>query len=151
MKRTLILSAVLALITSVSVYADEGKGKPPGGGPGRHGDMGLLPSRLVEDLALTADQKTKYAEIETNFKAAAKKYRDEHPISDADREAMRKARESGDKEAMAKYREQGKGFMEIRKTYVDQVRATLTPDQVKKLDDAREKFSEHRKRGEAAK
>ena len=151
MKRSMILTTVLALIAASSVYAGEGKDKPHGpGGPGHHGDMGLLPPHMVDDLALTAEQKTKYAEIETNFKAAAKKYHDEHPISEADREAMRKAHESGDKAAMAKYAEQRKGFMEIRKTYVDQLRAALTPEQVKKLDDAHAKFAEHHgKPGEA--
>src|SRR5712671_4966163 len=115
MKRSIILTTALALIALCGVNAEEGKTKPHGpGGPGHHGDMGLLPPQLLGDLSLTADQKTKYDDIEANYKAAAKKYRDEHPISDADREAMRKAHESGDKAATAKYREQGKGFMDLR-------------------------------------
>lgn len=150
MKRSIILTTALALIALYGVNAEEATTKPHGkGGPGRQGQMGLLPPKLVGDLNLTADQKTKYDDIETKFKTAAKTYRDGHPISDADREAMREAHKSGDKAAMAKYAEQRKGFMELRKGYVDQVRAILTPDQVKTLEEAKARLGEHRGKGKS--
>jgi Spy/CpxP family protein refolding chaperone len=109
-------------------------------GPGPAFDH-LLPPRVVEDLSLTADQKAKYDKIEADFKSAAAKWREAHP---ADPEALRKARESGDKDALQKMRDQRKELMDIRKSHVDQVRATLTDEQKAKLDKDLEEAREHR-------
>jgi Spy/CpxP family protein refolding chaperone len=142
--RTLTITAALALIAGAPAIAGEGKGEHNAEGP--RGGRGpalehLLPPRVVDDLNLTADQKTKLADLESSFKKDAEKWRAAHP---ANPEAVRKARESGDKEALNKLRDQRKELMDIRKGYVDKLRESLTAEQKDKLGKALERAREHR-------
>src|SRR2546425_10197220 len=61
MKRSIILTTALALIVAGAAYAGEGKAKHEHGPGGPH-EFGLLPPKLREDLALTADQDAKVKE-----------------------------------------------------------------------------------------
>jgi Spy/CpxP family protein refolding chaperone len=146
MKQFKILAAMAAIALALGAFSaasandetNQVKHARRGSGPAMDH---LLPPRAVEDLSLTADQKTKYDQIEADFKGAAAKWREAHP---ADPEAFRKARESGDKDALQKLRDQRKELMDIRKSHVDKVRATLTDEQKAKLDKALEGMREHR-------
>ena len=107
--------------------------------PARHGQHGgagamfeqILPPKVVETLALTADQKTALDGWNVSFKADAAKWRTENPVDEA---AAKQARETGDKEALRKLGEKRQGLMDIRKGYVDKFRASLTDEQKAKLD-----------------
>ena len=134
---TLTITAALVLAAGglPSALAAEGteqsEGPPPGPRP-RPALEHLLPPRVVQDLNLTADQKTKYAELEAAFKKDAEKWRAAHPPPDP--EVFRKARESGDTATLDKLREQRKELMDTRRSYVDKFRASLTDEQRAKLD-----------------
>lgn len=131
---------IATLVIGLTAYAGEGKGEGPRGGHGPGMDH-LLPKHAVEDLNLTAEQKTKYDELDKAFKTEAAKWRDAHP---GGREEFEKAKEAGDKQALEKLKNQHKEMMDMRKGYVDQVRATLTDEQKAKLDKMREEFkAEH--------
>jgi Spy/CpxP family protein refolding chaperone len=142
MKRYVTVIAALMLLTSVAVRAEGDKPKHQGGGPGGTHMMGesLLPPMLVEKLNLTADQKAKYDELSAAFKKDVEQFRADHPVTDADKEAMKKARESGDKDAMKKFMETRKPLMEKRQAYMEQFKGTLTDEQKKTLDEARAKM-----------
>jgi len=143
-KWTLLLTIAVALTAIAAVRAeDKEQPKKHEGGPHQMRMEGLLPPMLVEKLNLTADQKAKYDESCAAFKKDAEQYKKDHPISDADREAMKKARESGDKEAMKKFAETFKGLGEIRKGYIEKFEATLTDEQKKTMADARENMKKH--------
>jgi Spy/CpxP family protein refolding chaperone len=142
MKRGIIIACLIGLMTAVGARAaDEPAAKPPA----EHRPMGpmmdnLLPPRVLDDLALTPDQKTKYDDLLAGFKKDAAKWRaDNNYDPEKAREEMSKAREAGDKETMKKLADQRKGLMDIRKSYVDKVRAFLTDDQKAKLDKALER------------
>lgn len=145
MKQYRILAAVAAVSLALGAFSmasakdETNQVKHARRGPGPAMEH-LLPPRAVEDLNLTADQKTKLSSIEADFKSAAAKWREAHP---ADPEAFQKARESGDKDALQKMRDQRKELMDIRKAHVDQLRATLTDEQKTKLDQSLEKAREH--------
>ena len=101
----------------------------------------ILPPRVEDELNLTAEQKTKLAELDAAFKKDAEKWRAAHPF---DPEAARKARESGDEAAMNKFRDQRKELMDTRKGCVDKFRETLTAEQKEKLDTALEQARRRR-------
>jgi Spy/CpxP family protein refolding chaperone len=146
MKQYKMLATMAAIALALGAFSvatandETNQVKPARRGPGPALNH-LLPPRAVESLNLTADQKTKYDSVEADFKSAAAKWREAHP---ADPEALRKARESGDKDALQKLRDQRKELMDIRKSHVDQVRATLTDEQKAKLDKELEGMREHR-------
>ena len=134
--KTLTAIAVVGLATTLA-YADDtnAPAKPEGkhgprGGPGPMMEH-LLPPRVVDDLNLTADQKTKLGELESAFKKDAVAWDTAHPTF---RDDMRKARESGDKDAIRSTMEQRKPLMDARKGYVEKFRASLTDEQKTKLD-----------------
>lgn len=105
--------------------------------PGHHGQRGagtmfehILPPKIVEALALTADQKTMLDGLETAFKKDVAKWRAENPVDDA---AVKQARETGDREALRKLDEKRQVVTDLRKGYVDKFRAALTDEQKTKL------------------
>ena len=150
-KLSLILTAV-ALVAIASVRAEDKPEHRRGPGAGRGASMmdQLLPPRAIEKLNLTADQKAKYDELCAAFKKDAEKWRADNPVTEEDKEAMKKAHESGDKEAMKKFAEKRKGLMEIRKGYVDKVKDMLTDEQKKQLDDMRGEMQKRAEHGHRA-
>lgn len=140
MKKFTLLTAAIALIAVAAVQAED-KPAPKKHEGGRPMMEQLLPPMAVEKLNLTADQKAKLDELNAGFKKDMEQYKKDHPVSEADREAMKKARESGDKEAMKAAREKlaetMKGAIEIRKGYMEKFKATLTDEQKKQLEEMR--------------
>ncbi len=151
--RTIMIVAFAALFAGTFAIAQSGDAKPdapkadaprggrgPGGGPGAMLDN-LLPPRVLDELKLTAEQKSKYDELQAAFKKDADKWKSEHPNS---AEAMRKAREDGDREAVRKLAEERKPLMDARKASVDKLRESLTAEQKETLDNALEQVRNRR-------
>jgi Spy/CpxP family protein refolding chaperone len=144
MKRGIIIACLIGLVAAVGARAaDESTNKPPA----EHRPMrpmppmmdSLLPPRLLDELALTADQKTKYDALNAAFKKDAAKWRTDNNYDlDKAHEEMRKARDAGDNATMKKLADQRKGLMDIRKSYIDKLRAFLTDEQTTKLEKALE-------------
>ena len=140
MKRGMIIACLIGLVAAVGARAaDEPAAKPPESPRPMRGNMmdNLLPPRVLDDLALTADQKTQYGALEASFTKDAAKWRaDNNYDPEKAREEMRTARDSNDQAALKKLADQRKGLMDIRKGYVDKLRASLTEEQKTKLDKA---------------
>lgn len=145
MKRWIVALVTVSVLAVASARAEEGK---PGKGPEGHRrgpEMAgmLLPSRALESLQLTADQKAKYDEISGRYAKEQKAWADSHK---ADREQSMKEMEAakGDeakmKELREKMRERWAPMQEMRKKYTDEFRATLTAEQQAKLDQMREEM-----------
>jgi len=152
MKRLVVAATAAVLLTGVAAFAQGDTNqppKPPGGprGPGGPGGqqltLPLIPPRLMNELKLTADQKPKVEAVVSEFD----KERDKIRASQTNnteiaklRDDMRVAREAGDREKMRSLREQlapyEKPLLDLRKDYMDKVRALLTDEQKKTLDDA---------------
>lgn len=133
-------------------FADNATNTPP---PAHHGPHGngpllehLLPSHIVESLVLTAEQQTTFDGLEAAFKKDAAKWRADNPIDEA---AVKQARETGDKEALRQLAEKRKGLLDIRKGYIDKLRASLTDEQKAKLDKAIEEMRTRQPRGQHTK
>ena len=126
--------AVAGFTLTLAFAADAANTQPPAHrGPHGPGAEHILPPPIVEDLVLTADQKTALDSFDAAFKKDAAKWRAENPIDEA---AWKQARESHDKEAMRQLYEKQKGLSEIRKGYFDKFRASLNDEQKTKLDKA---------------
>jgi Spy/CpxP family protein refolding chaperone len=125
MKRGIIIACLIGLVAGLTAQAQETNAppKPPGNGPAWGGgnrpmmDNILMP-RVLEELSLTADEKTKYDALEKDFKADFAKLRE------ANKDDMQKGREA---------------MRNLRRSYVDKVRAFLTDEQKAKLDKAQER------------
>jgi Spy/CpxP family protein refolding chaperone len=134
----LAAGAVLALASGSVQAAAQPEVQPRAkrGGPRPLGPAleHLLPPRLVEELKLTAEQRARYDQLEAAFKADAEKWRQQHPLTDADLDAIRKARQEGNKAALEKLLPPRKELMQKRKGYVEQFRASLTAEQQQQLD-----------------
>lgn len=134
MKLLKTLTAV-AFVGVALTLANAEEGKAVGKGEGKRGPgrmmEHLLPPRVVGELNLTAEQKTKLDALDAAFKKDADAWEKDHPDF---KEQLRKAHEAKDKEAGKKLMEQRKSLMEARKGYIDQLRATLTDEQKVKLD-----------------
>jgi Spy/CpxP family protein refolding chaperone len=153
MKRLILLTTAIAVLSSVAVGAAEG----PGPAEGKHGPpppnkRGLLPQRVVDELALNADQTAKYHDLNAQFTKERDAYLASHKIENLSvREEFRTAKEKGDQakldELRAKRREAMKPLEDMRKKYIDQLRAVLTPDQISKLDAAKEHRQERHGKG----
>ncbi|MEI6082769.1 MAG: Spy/CpxP family protein refolding chaperone [Verrucomicrobiota bacterium] len=129
--KALTALAIIGLVTSYA-YADD---KAPAKGDIHRGAAKmmehLLPPPILDDLKLTADQKTKYDGLETAFKKDADAWDKTHP---GFKEEMQKAHAAKDKDAIKKLLEQRKPLMDTRKGYVEQLRASLTDEQKATLD-----------------
>lgn len=107
---------------------------------------GLLPPRITDDLLLTDEQKTKLKDIETAFVKERDEWRAAHKEVGTDMQKLQEeasaARKDGDnaklEETRKKMRELSAPMMELRRKYMDQVRAMLTDEQKKKLATALE-------------
>lgn len=132
----LTATALVALLSysATTAFAENATNTPP---PARHGPRGagsmldhILPPKIVESLALTADQKTTLDSLNEAFKKDAAKWHADNPIDQA---AAKQARETGDREAKRQFREKQQGLNDLRKGYVDKLRATLTDEQKTRL------------------
>lgn len=126
MKRGIIIACLIGLMAGLTAQAQEtnappkpraGNGPAWGGGNRPMMDNILMP-RVLEELSLTADEKTKYDALEKEFKADFAKLRE------ANKDDMQKGREA---------------MRNLRRSYVDKVRAFLTDEQKAKLDKAQER------------
>ena len=136
MKRGLIIACLIGLMAPLGVRAQGTNAPPPpppGGGAARGNRPNmdnLLAPPVLDELALTADQKTKYDTVAADFKKDVAKWRESNPPtggppSPEARQAMR----------------------DLRKSYTDKVRAFLTDDQKTKLDQALERMRSRGPRG----
>lgn len=134
--KTLTLTAVVALLGGLltNAIAEDAKPAPKAHGAGRGPALEhLLPQPALDKLKLTAEQQTTYNSLEESFRKDADKWRAENPV---DKDAIKKAHETGDKEALKAMEEKRKGLMEIRKGYVEKLKATLTAEQKAELETA---------------
>ena len=107
-------------------------GQPPISQHGKGPMFGHIESpKVIESLALTAEQKTALESLDEAFKKDAEKWHAENPIDEA---ALKLARENHDKEALHQFYEKQQGLSEIRKGYVQKFRALLTDEQKATLD-----------------
>ena len=155
MKRLLIAIATVALLAGAVARAGEGKENHPGKGPGGPGgprfDMPLIPPRLMDELTLTDDQKSKVETLQAEFSKQRDKLRAEqkdNPEMAKLRDEMKAAHQANDKEKIRQLHEQlmerDHPILDLRKQYMDKVRALLTDEQKKKLDEARDRIRERR-------
>ncbi len=149
MKRAALVGVVLVL-TAATAWAQAPAGEPGGRqrrplGAGR----GLMPidviaRRLATELSLTPEQQTKFDEIVAKYRATA----DEQQVQRGDAQELgqqlREAREGGDTARLEELRTQSRTRSEARQKLlsdlVNEVQPLLTPEQVKKLDAARERL-----------
>ena len=147
MKRGIVITCLIGLVAATAARAQETNAPPPI--PPAHRPMGpmmdLLLPRVLEDLGLTPEQKTNYDALAAGFTKDAAKWRaDNNYDPEKAREEMRMAHDAGDQATIQKLTDQRKGLMDLRKSYVDKVRAFLTDEQKAKLDKALEHAREMR-------
>jgi hypothetical protein len=134
-----LLAGTLAIAQTNGNKPDAPPGKGPRGGrgpgPGAMLDN-LLPPRVLDELKLTTEQKSKYDALQAAFKKEADAWKTANPDW---QDKMRKAREDGDRETMRKLAEERKPVMDARKANVDKFRETLTAEQKETLDKAMER------------
>ena len=136
MKRGILITCLIGLVAAVGARAaDEPPANPPGQhGPARGGMESLLPPRVLEKLALTADQKTKYDALNTSFKNDVAKWRSTHSSGS----------EGGSSGSTNNVSSDRRGLRDLHKSYIDQLRPTLTSDQAATLDKALENMRNNR-------
>jgi Spy/CpxP family protein refolding chaperone len=149
MKREFVITCLIGLVAATAALAQETNVPPPPLPPTHRPTApmmdNLLPPPVLEDLALTPEQKTNYNALAAGFKKDAAKWRaDNNYDPEKVREEMRQARDSGDQATIQKLTDQRKGLMDLRKSYGDKVRASLTDEQKAKLDKALEHAREMR-------
>ena len=149
MKRILITLTTITLIAATAAMAGEGKDNREGKGPreGRPAAVGklpLVPAPLLQKLNLSPEQKTKYDSLAAEFDKARGHWLAANPADEKLRSDIKAAHQGGDKkqaqELRAKAREQHKPLMDLRKTYMNQVVAILTPEQKTTLEESRRNF-----------
>ena len=131
MKRSFILSAALALLAGTAVFAADEATSAPEHSQKEHPKFhGLMPPKALKDLNLTHDQEAKYKQLDEEFGKARDQWMSEHKPKDNDPAAA-----DSDKDGKPPKRAEGRKEMhELRHKYMDQFRATLTPEQTKQLD-----------------
>jgi protein CpxP len=123
MKRGIIIACLIGLVAGLTAQAQETNTPPkppPGNRSGGNRPMmdNIIMPRVLDEIALTADQKTKYDALEKDFKGEVAKLRE------ANNGDMQKGRQA---------------MRDLRKSYQDKVRAFLTDEQKAKLDKAQER------------
>lgn len=99
---------------------------------GGRGGSAMLERGLLENITLTAAQKTQLEQVR---KAERAKMKADSGTRRADFDAIRKARESGDTATAKRLMQEQRTKMEARlQEHAAAVRAILTPDQQKQLD-----------------
>jgi len=118
MKRVVLIVSLIGLVTITGARAaDDSTNAPPPTEhrPARPMVTNLLPPRVLEALALTPDQKTQYDALDTSFKKDVTDWR-------------AKNGENGNRQELR----------DLRRSYLDKVRAFLTDDQKTSLQKALE-------------
>jgi len=135
MKRIMLVTCLISLIAAVgSRAADEPSTNSTGEHHSGRGAMdSLLPPRLLEKLDLTADQKTKYDTLNAGFK------KDLAKLEGSSTTSTNSASSSSNTG-----RSNRKGIRELRKSYMDQLRPSLTSEQTATLDKAAEDMRNRR-------
>ena len=138
MKHGIAVAFLIGSIAAVGARAQE-TNAPPAPNPPAHRPMGpmmehLLPPRVLDELSLTPDQKTKYDVLEASFKKDAAKWRADNPPGGGSSGQAGTNRPFADRQ----------GLRDLRKSYIDKVRAFLTDEQKAKLDKALERVRERR-------
>lgn len=143
MKKIAILMVVLLFAAGTTMAQERGGGQRPSktmnGGPGGQGRMQMNPEqmaqrqtqRLVDELKLNKDQEAKVLAIN-------KKYIKDHPFD------FQKMRDASDEER-AKMRQEMQKVQEDRNK---EIKAVLTPEQVKLFDENLKKREEMRRNGQ---
>jgi Spy/CpxP family protein refolding chaperone len=124
MKRVVIIACLTSvIIAAVALAADDSTNAPPR----THRPMmgNLLPPRIFDELALTGDQVTQYNSLNASFKSDIAKLRAENGPSSG---TTTNAPTGGGRQA----------FRALHKSYIEKLRAFLTPDQNAKLTQAME-------------
>ena len=130
MKRGMIIACLIGLMAAVGARAaDEPSTTSTGEHHSARGAMdNLLPPRLLEKLDLTADQKTKYDSLSASFKKDLAKLESSSTSTNSPSTGHRGMRE----------------VHELRKKYVDELRPSLTSEQIATLDKAAEEMRNRR-------
>ena len=150
MKRRMVIACLIGLVASVGVRAADETNAPSTGQhrPMRAGMDSLLMPRVLDELTLTAGQKTQYDALDASFKKDTAKWRkDNNYDPEKAAEEMRQAKESNDQATLKKLAEQRKAIRDIRRGYLDKLRAALTDEQKSKLDKALENMMGRGPRG----
>ena len=117
----------------------------PAGPPSKHQREGLLPPNVVEKLNLTDEQKAKLKAITEKFEKNRDEYVAAHRSEmDAARTAMQDAGNDAEKKKEAR-EQMGKamsGLQTERKAAIDELRALLTDEQKKILEESKPKHRE---------
>jgi Spy/CpxP family protein refolding chaperone len=143
MKKLLMITAIAVAIAATTAQAGEaGEGKEH-----RKRPDSFVPPPVVEKLSLTDEQRTQLKDLTDQFKKERDALVGDRKGEGQDlREQMKAAHEAGDEakvEALReKMRQRMEPVMKLRKQYVEKLRAGLTPDQQKKLDEGLERFRE---------
>jgi Spy/CpxP family protein refolding chaperone len=134
MKRGIIIACLIGLGAAISVQAETNappkpprEGRPMGNRPNMDN---LLAPPVLDELALTADQKAKYDTLAADFKKDVAKWRAAHEASENGPSA-----------------EARQAMRDLRKSYIDKLRASLTEDQKAKLEKAQERMRARGQRG----
>ncbi len=128
MKRAMIVACLTSFIAAAGVLAaDNSTNAPPPTPPRPTRPMmrNILPPRILEELALTADQQTKYNSLDASFKSDVAKLQANNAPSGG---TATNAPPSGGREA----------FRALHRSYIEKVRPLLTADQNAKLTQALE-------------
>jgi Spy/CpxP family protein refolding chaperone len=121
MKRAVIIACLTSMIVAVGAFADDATNAPPV--PHRPMMRNLLPPRILGELALTADQQTKYDALDADFKSDVAKLLANNGASSG---TSTNAPPSGGRQALRA----------LHKSYLEKLRAFLTADQNAKLTQA---------------
>ena len=112
------------------------------------GERSLLPPGLKEKLKLTEEQRTELKPIEDDFAKTSQEYQKANqPRIDAAQAANRQARVSKDtarvQAARSQLQQVWSGLQPYREAAFKQIKPLLTPDQLKVLEDPKNKWREN--------
>jgi Spy/CpxP family protein refolding chaperone len=120
------LFLALALAATPALRAQDATAPADKPGQKRERGPGAMMERAVKELGLNADQEAKWKAIGQQEKTALEALRDDKSVAKEDKRAK---------------------MREINKSFADQRRALLTPDQATKFDEMRAKMRERGPRG----
>jgi hypothetical protein len=142
MKIRLAATVILTILfVAPAVFAAaEGK-RNKGDKPLREGGIEFIVEH-AQDLALTADQKTKLTELESKVKAAREKMKDDPDVKEIGRELYELKESGADEEAMRPVRKKMREAMEKKsgmtmESVGQEIGKILSPVQLKKLAELR--------------
>jgi hypothetical protein len=127
MKHRIVIACMIGLMTALSARAADDSTNAPSAPNAPSGDhhspmrsMGLMPPRVLDQLALTPEQKAKYEPLNESFKSDVAKLRADSAAAGTN------APPGGNRQAIR----------DLHKSYIEKVRAFLTADQNATLDKA---------------